>query len=95
MRLARLTEKPILEPIEEHPWERAAVFNSAVVERDGLIHMLYRAMDRPYGAPNERFVSSIGYAVSTDGLNFLRFDKPVFQREGPQEHWGVEDPRIV
>lgn len=95
MRLARLTEKPILEPIEEHPWERAAVFNSAVVERDGLIHMLYRAMDRPYGAPNERFVSSIGYAVSTDGLNFLRFDKPVFQGEGPQEHWGVEDPRIV
>lgn len=95
MRLARLTEKPILAPVADHPWEQAAVFNCAVVERDGVIHLLYRAMDRPYGVRNERFVSSIGYAASIDGLNFLRFDKPVFQGEGPQEHWGVEDPRIV
>lgn len=95
MRLARLTEDPILAPLEDHPWERAAVFNCAVVERDGVIHLLYRAMDRPYGGYNERFVSRIGYAASIDGLNFWRFNKPVFQGETAQEHWGVEDPRIV
>ena len=37
----------------------------------------------------------MGYAVSLNGVDFARNDKPVFTGEGPQEQRGVEDPRIV
>ena len=63
--------------------------------------MLYRAADRDFAAlkydrPHEnlKFTSSLGYAVSTDGIHFKRLDQPIFTGEGPQENWGVEDPRI-
>jgi len=42
-----------------------------------------------------KFVSSIGYAVSEDGIYFQRLDKPVLAGKTPQEAWGVEDPRIT
>ena len=37
----------------------------------------------------------VGYAVSTDGFDFLRFDKPVFSPKLILEPRGCEDPRIV
>jgi len=40
-------------------------------------------------------ISRIGYAVSLDGFNFFRLDKPVFVPEGRLETRGCEDPRIV
>jgi predicted GH43/DUF377 family glycosyl hydrolase len=100
-KLRRLSSEPILEPIAEHPFERAAVFNCAVVMHGRKIHMIYRAADRDFAAlsqpePREelKFVSSFGYAVSEDGINFHRDSQPVFVGEGEQEAWGVEDPRI-
>jgi len=101
IRLERLSQKPILTPIWEHEWERAAVFNAGAIYDNGLVWLLYRALDRPYRLdtpeplPEEKFVSSIGLAVSSDGVRFSRFDKPVFTGEGDQEAWGVEDPRIT
>jgi predicted GH43/DUF377 family glycosyl hydrolase len=49
-KLRRLSDRPILEPIAEHAFEREAVFNCGVVLHEGKIHMLYRAADRDFSA---------------------------------------------
>lgn len=101
IRLERLSQTPILTPVAEHDWERAAVFNAGAIYENGLVYLFYRAMDRDYGrpapvpSPEEKFVSSVGLAASTDGVHFSRFDKPVLTGEGEWEAWGVEDPRVV
>lgn len=51
--------------------------------------MLYRAQDA-------QGVSRLGYAESTDGIQFIRDPEPVFVPETEyEEGGGVEDPRIV
>lgn len=95
IKLERLSNKPVLEPKKENYWQRSAVFNAAAIYYRGLIHLLYRATDLP---PHEKYgpyISRIGYAVSTDGINFYRFDKPVMEAVCDQERRGIEDPRIV
>lgn len=47
IKLKRLSNQPILLPQKEHPWESAAVFNCAAIYDNGLIHMIYRAIDIP------------------------------------------------
>lgn len=101
IRLERLSQTPILTPIPEHPWESAAVFNAGAIYENGLVYLFYRAMDRPYSPPapeprlGEKFISSVGLAISTDGVHFSRFDKPVVTGRGETESWGVEDPRVT
>jgi len=92
MKLKRYSDKPILSPIPDHPWESVSVFNCSVVYDGILFHMLYRAAD---SADKSKFISSFGYAQSTDGHDFIRLDKPVFTGVGEQEKRGVEDPRIT
>jgi predicted GH43/DUF377 family glycosyl hydrolase len=50
--------------------------------------MLYRAqgVDR---------ISRIGYAVSRDGFDWLRLDRPVLEPANDEEAKGVEDPRVT
>jgi len=88
IRLKRYEKNPILEPKKENKWESEAVFNCAAVRDAGLFHLIYRAM-------GEDNISRLGYAVSKDGFNFFRLDKPVFQPENKSERLGCEDPRIV
>ncbi len=88
LRLERHPLNPVLAPIPEHLWEDKFVFNCAVVNDDGLFHLLYRAQ----GAD---MVSRIGYAVSSDGIHFNRLEKPVFSPASRDELYGVEDPRIT
>jgi predicted GH43/DUF377 family glycosyl hydrolase len=88
MQFERYPGNPILLPEPAHEWESLNVFNAAAVQYNGLYHMLYRAQGRAYR-------SSIGYAVSTDGLDWARLDKPVLRPGAPTETRGVEDPRIV
>ncbi len=88
MRFERYPGNPILLPNPWHHWEALNVFNAAVVQHNGLFHMLYRAQGVHYK-------SSIGYAVSVDGLDWSRLDKPVLSYGGPFETRGVEDPRIT
>lgn len=101
IKLKRLINKPVLTPDKSHQWEQEAVFNAATVYENGLIHLLYRASDNKFYCgkdkpdPDKKFVSSIGYAVSTDGLEFNRMIKPIFKGDVIQEDWGVEDPRIT
>jgi len=70
-------------------FESAGTFNPAVVEKDKQIVMLYRAQ-------NHDGTSTLGYAVSDDGVHFLRSPEPVLGPEAPYEKGGgTEDPRLV
>lgn len=95
-KLERLSTKPVLEPTPEHPWESAAVFNCAAIYWAGRIHLIYRATDIGPHARYGPYVSSLGYAVSEDGLNFRRLKYPILPAgQNPQERRGMEDPRLV
>lgn len=96
IKLERLSDRPILEPNPAHEWERAAVFNTAAIYDNGLFHLLYRATDIGCHARYGRYMNSIGYAVSTDGIHFSRLDRPVMAPgEHLQELRGAEDGRLV
>ncbi|MFO7882553.1 MAG: glycosidase [Kosmotogaceae bacterium] len=88
LKLRRHVLNPLLSPIPYHHWESKYVFNCAVVKKDELFHMLYRAQ-------GEDMVSRIGHAVSEDGIHFNRMEKPVFSPSRQEELFGVEDPRIT
>ncbi len=88
MRFERYSGNPLLVPNPCNAWEALNVFNCAVVEHNDLYHMFYRAQGVHYK-------SSIGYAVSADGLGWARLDKPVLTFGGEFETRGVEDPRVT
>jgi predicted GH43/DUF377 family glycosyl hydrolase len=88
MRFERYPGNPVLLPNPFHEWEALNVFNCAVVQHNGLFHMLYRAQGVHYK-------SSIGYAVSVDGYDWSRLDRPVMRPGAKYETRGVEDPRVV
>lgn len=88
-RMERAKENPILAPTLRW-WEDQFVFNPAVVEVDGRVHMLYRAH-------GEDRLSRLGYAVSDDGIRFTRNENPALEgmEDDPLERLGVEDPRAT
>lgn len=88
MKLKRFLKNPILRPKRENDWESKLVFNPAALYENGLFHLLYRAV-------GEDNISRIGYAVSSNGYEFFRLDKPVFTPMGILESKGCEDPRLV
>ena len=69
-------------------FEEEGVLNPACIEKDGLIHMFYRAV----GKGN---FSTIGYCQLKDNKVIYRSDKPVLVPEYQYESQGVEDPRIT
>lgn len=96
---------PILEPRKEVSWEAAAVFNPSVVEDEGVFHMVYRTypktlketalrLKRP-GYYFEGQVSCLGYATSTDGINFDRRAHPLIVPSESYDMYGCEDPRVT
>jgi len=83
----RTLDGPILAP-QGSGWESAGTFNPAVVEYNGKFVMLYRAQDAAG-------TSRLGYAESTDGMQFTRRPEPVLSPEADYEKdGGVEDPRL-
>ncbi|MFC3833751.1 MULTISPECIES: glycosidase [Deinococcus] len=86
--LRRHPRSPVLRPDPLKAWEAVNVFNAAVVQHGGLFHMHYRAQGVDY-------VSSIGYAVSEDGLHWNKLERPVLAPQEPYEARGVEDPRVT
>jgi predicted GH43/DUF377 family glycosyl hydrolase len=95
IKLNRLSSTPILEPIPAHLWEAAAVFNTAAINHNGLIHLIYRATDITSNGQHGKYINSLGYASSVDGVNFDRRESPIMTNDVPQELRGPEDPRIV
>lgn len=92
----RAKENPILEP-RGTGFESRLVFNPASIDLNGVIYILYRAMD----AEN---TSTIGLALSRDGITIdERLSEPIYKpREGFEAkrgsatgNSGCEDPRIV
>ena len=100
-KLKRLHNEPVLTPNAKHGWEKAAVFNTAVLYEDNKFHLFYRASDKPFFLDTEKpelenkFTSVIGCAVSEDGINFERYEKPLIEPFGVNDNWGVEDPRVT
>jgi len=84
-RLQRSERNPILSPTS-FEWESEAVFNPAAFTDNGRVHLLYRALG-PDG------VSRIGYASSSDGINFdERLNYPVYE---PTSGFGKPEPGWV
>ena len=80
--LRRLSPVPILEPRPDIQWESGAVLNSAVWEENGKTYLFYRAIDHDPGWTQEnpvggRYLTSVGLAVSEDGIHFERQEKPI------------------
>ena len=92
----RAPENPILSPRGEG-FESHNVMNSAAIDIDGSIYILYRAMDRDN-------TSTIGLAVTRDGIHIdERLPEPIYapradfemKRGSSTGNSGCEDPRIV
>jgi predicted GH43/DUF377 family glycosyl hydrolase len=77
---------PILEPRSQYDWEQNGTFNPAVVmDNDGHVHMLYRAI----GGDG---YSRIGHAKSKDGYKIdSRSNYPVFIGEPDEEEMANSD----
>jgi predicted GH43/DUF377 family glycosyl hydrolase len=87
--MGRFKGNPILKPIKHHHWESRCVFNPAVIQLGGRVHIFYRAM-------GEDMVSRLGYASSKDGYHIdERLPHPVFEPTMPNEKYGCEDPRLT
>lgn len=94
--VTRAEENPILSPKEDHPWEALASFNGCpVLEEDGTVHLVYRAMSNPDLLDDRHLsLSVVGRAVSRDGIHFSA-RHPFITPEYDFERYGCEDPRIT
>jgi predicted GH43/DUF377 family glycosyl hydrolase len=95
IKLKRVSEKPVLEPIPEHPWEAAAVFNGAAVYENGVFHYIYRATNIGGHEKYGEYINNLGYAISRDLIHWERRQEPILRNDVPYELRGPEDPRIV
>jgi beta-1,2-mannobiose phosphorylase / 1,2-beta-oligomannan phosphorylase len=96
MKLKRHHENPILEKNPDQPWEQGSVLNPSVLYEDGLFRMVYRATNDTHSDIPGQYMSSIGYAESTDGVHFTRFPEPLIYPDQPYEiRLGCEDPRVT
>jgi len=88
-RLTKFEGNPIIAPRRDVDWESIGTFNPAAMARDGVIHILYRAVD-------EHGISRLGYARTVDGKTMeSRLSEPVMVSSGDWEEFGCEDPRIT
>ena len=84
-------------------WEASNVYNPAVIVRDGVMHMIYRADGEPLGGidtfGNKRVVCRLGHAISRNGTDFERSGEPVLypDEEYKEFEWwgGVQDLHIT
>ena len=88
MQLQRHAKNPVLLPDPTSDWECYNVFNPGVIYHNGLFHMFYRAQGLDWN-------SRIGYAVSSDGVQWNRLRLPVLEPQDASDARGVEDARIT
>ena len=86
----RYSKNPILIPNKDNWWESKAVFNCSVSFDGQNVHMLYRAIGE-----YDHYISRIGYASSSDGLQFDRRHNIAILPTEDYEKNGMEDPRIT
>lgn len=81
-------KNPILGPTGRG-FDAERVYNPAVIIKDGIFWMFYRA------EAGDGCTGRIGLAKSEDGIYFIRYPEPVIVPEYDYEAGGCEDPRIV
>jgi len=69
-------------------FENEGVLNPTCIEKDGILHMFYRAVSKGN-------YSTIGYCQIKDDKIIYRSDKPILFPEYKYESHGVEDPRVT
>jgi len=69
-------------------FENQAVLNPGCIQKDGFVHMFYRAVSRGN-------FSTIGYCQLKDNKVVYRATTPILFPEHEYEKQGVEDPRVV
>jgi len=89
MWFVRHPKNPILLPSKYHTWEDRAIFNPGAVFFKGRFHLLYRAIGE-----YDRYISTVGHALSKDGIDFQKESGPVIIPEKEYEQFGIEDLRI-
>ncbi|MFC1504008.1 glycosidase [Spirochaetota bacterium] len=90
--LQRYKKNPIISPIPESAWEAYMTFNTAAINLDDEVHLVYRARGCRGG------ISRFGYARSKDGFKIdERLDYPIFtvSPDTDVDCMGVEDPRLA
>ena len=89
MKLKRYAGNPILRT-SSNWWESEVVLNPGATMYQDKVYLLYRAQGRDG-------ISRLGLATSSDGFNFERFAKPVFEGDENNrfERLGVEDARMT
>lgn len=93
--IRRSEENPVLVPLSENEWEAEGAFNGCPVRDGSKVHFVYRAVSLPQKTGgNELPLSTIGYAMSTDGIHF-RNRRQFIKPEHNWEQFGCEDPRIT
>ena len=85
-------KNPILEARPNSNFENHSVFNGCPIIDKKKIHLVYRAVD--YNKEEQREISSIGYAESSDFVNFEK-RKQIIKGKKEWEKFGCEDPRIT
>lgn len=71
-KLHRHSKNPIIVPRPQNDWEAFNTLNPAATYINDKVHILYRAQGYDY-------ISSVGYAVSSDGVNIdQRLDYPIY-----------------
>ena len=84
----------IMRPLDNH-FGSIARFNPGIYFKDGIVHMLYRAVDAEI-KDKEKYISCIGYAKLDTGTNILYdSNEKVIYPTMPEEAMGCEDARIV
>ena len=89
-KFVRLSDKPILGP-RAGKFDSAGAFNPAATLLDnGQTVLLYRGQD-------EKGVSRIGYATSSNGIDFITDEKPVLSpgSDDNDAKDGIEDARLT
>lgn len=97
--LQKHPNNPILNSDPDSDWESGAVFNpGAVMDDDGVIHLLYRAVRAGYVRKGnygyDNYVSVIGHASSNDGVSF-RERKLLIDLGETFDRFSCEDARIT
>jgi len=96
MILKRYPGNPILAKNLKNHWEAGSVLNPSVLHDDGIFRMAYRATNDVRTNEDGGYISSIGYAESTDGIYFTRSSKPLIAPDQPYElNGGCEDGRVT
>jgi predicted GH43/DUF377 family glycosyl hydrolase len=86
LRLTKPEVNPVISPRDENAWEAFNTFNPAAVYLDNKVHILYRAQGYDY-------VSTVGYASSSDGYQIdKRLNYPVYSPRAEFEYTKGKSP---